>query len=98
VTEFKFWTDPSNNWTFETPGFWADPGHEFVGAFDTPQLIDQKKAVLFRFYPNGPASSFKYNLKMSTTAWETNADGLNVDVGHVIIIIDPIMETGEVTV
>jgi hypothetical protein len=90
VTEFSFFTNQPN-WTFEAPGFWADPGHEFVGTFDDPQVIEQGKKVRVRFYPNGPASWFKYNLKMSTTAWQGG-----VDQGHVIIIIDPVMETGGV--
>jgi hypothetical protein len=96
VTEFKFWTN-QDNWTFESPGFWAEPEHEFVGAFGDPEISADGKNVRIRFYPNGPASSFKYNLKMATRAYE-NQNGVDVDVGHVIIIIDPVMETGEVTV
>jgi hypothetical protein len=91
ITEFYFYSEELN-WKFYDPGF--DPEDAFKPRFQKPEFVNDDYAVRTRFTPNGFAGeSFKYNLWMRTAVYDNGQEK-----GHVIIIVDPIMETGEVTV
>jgi len=90
VTQFYF-TTQSEHWVFDPPGFFLENSYDqAIGSFTEPQLMDYGRTVLTSFVPKGPAMEFKYNLRLEATAWN-----FNVDEGHAIIIIDPIMETSK---
>jgi hypothetical protein len=88
VTEFYFYSE-SPYWKFVPPGFEThDP--VYADRFQGTEIVNDDYAVRTCFMPNGVEGEwFKYNLWMKTRVYDNSGN----EKGHVIIIIDPVVET-----
>lgn len=80
----------SKDWKFDWPGLSLDiPLDPAIGTLAAPEIIDNDQTVRTTFVPSGLAAParFKYNLRLIASVLN-----FGVSAGHVIIIVDPIIE------
>jgi hypothetical protein len=80
----------SKDWKFDWPGIYPDITLDpAIGTLAVPEFMDNDQTVRTTFVPSGLAvpEQFKYNLRLIASVLN-----FGVSAGHVIIIVDPIIE------